>query len=110
MEHELRRASLARLVHRDDWKSPFSSHEWAETLFRDDLEGIALFGGGGRHASFDWEAKDKNVGAYIHFNDASGALDTTCGALRCESVRCSGESYPAQMSKDESPVCQILLE
>jgi len=80
----------------------------AETLCRDDLEGIVLLSGNERYATFDWEVKGKNVGAYIHFKDDSGALDATWVHCVCESVRCSGESYPAEMSKQELPACQIL--
>jgi len=76
-----------------------ASDGWVETLFRDDLEGIAHFNTG--HAWFDWRSSDGAAGGYIHFKDSGGRLDPTWVRSICHSLRFSGEVFPDRMPKEE---------
>ena len=73
------------------------SDGWVETLFRNDLEGVAHFGG--EHAAFDWQTKHGKVGAYIHFKQQDGEIDPTWVRSVCQSLRFSGEAFPQRVPK-----------
>jgi len=71
----------------------------AETLFRQDLEGIVFFGRS--LVSFDWQAKGSNVGGFMNFVDRSGECDPAWVRFVCQSVRFSGQSYPDTMPPEK---------
>jgi hypothetical protein len=76
------------------------SEQRAETLFRDDLEGVAYYRTG--HAEFDWQAKESPTGGTIHFIDRSkGEVDPAWVRAVCRSVKCTGQMSPNRMSKEE---------
>ncbi len=75
--------------------------ERAETLFRDDLEGVACFKG--KVTGFFWEAKHDRIGGYITFIDGSphAPFDPTWIRAVCRSLKFSGKSYPAKLPKEQ---------
>ena len=63
----------------------------AETLFRDDVDGIVYFDG--KFASFSWEHKQSKQGGYINFRGASPTIDANFVRGVCESFKFSVEPH-----------------
>ncbi len=78
----------------------FGSEQRAETLIRDDLEGVAYFRAG--HVEFDWQSKGVQAGGIITLIDSSkGEVDLAWIRAVCGSVKCTGKSLPSRTSKEE---------
>jgi hypothetical protein len=77
------------------------SVERAETLFRDDLEAVAYFLG--KRAVLDWQAKDRDIGGYIHFmhRASDGPIDPNWVRAVCHSLKFTGKSFPDRLRKDQ---------
>jgi hypothetical protein len=72
---------------------------YVETMFRDDLDGIAHFNDG--DAAFDWQSSENGAWSFMSFRDFSGHLDPAWVRTVCQSLRFSGETYPDSMPKEK---------
>lgn len=76
-----------------------SSGGTAETLFRDDLEGVARFTDNA--SFFDWQAENTTIGGSFLFEDSRDETDPNWMRSVCQSLRFSGECYPERMTREE---------
>jgi hypothetical protein len=77
------------------------SERQGETVFHDDLEGVALFGV--ERATLQWEAAAGRIGGYLNFTERTydGEIDPAWVRSVCQSLRFSGGSFPRQMPKEK---------
>lgn len=73
----------------------------AETLFRDDLDGIVSFSGDRHCAIYDFQANRTALGAFIYFKDNSSDPDVTWVRCVCRSVRFTDEPHSEKQSSQE---------